>query len=226
MHYECYASCKTYFANIVYFMSRCGCLSYVIKNWEPLLLDPLFAMETTPRTLCWNSQDGFLNRKHSIKHQHIEAWQSMATDDKKKKILDHKETANNSYKTISDQVIANICWWISCNVISFKPLLLKLDRLATEFGTKDKDKIFLCCTVIISSFHAPASISASLRCSNFSFTYNIRNMLPSDFRWTRLQTFCPRCWFHLSQCLEIQNPRSAKSCKYTMYGKFINVRGD
>lgn len=44
---------RTYFPNTVYFMSRWGCLAYVMKNWEPLVLGPLFAIETTPLTLCW-----------------------------------------------------------------------------------------------------------------------------------------------------------------------------
>lgn len=44
---------RTYFPNTVYFMSRWGCLAYVMKNWEPFVLGPLFAIETTPLTLCW-----------------------------------------------------------------------------------------------------------------------------------------------------------------------------
>lgn len=45
-----------YFPNTVYFMSRWGCLAYVRKNWEPFVLGPLFAIETTPRTLCLNKK--------------------------------------------------------------------------------------------------------------------------------------------------------------------------
>lgn len=48
-----YTKDRTYFPNTVYFMSRWGCLAYVMKNWEPFVLGPLFAIETTPLTLCW-----------------------------------------------------------------------------------------------------------------------------------------------------------------------------
>lgn len=46
----------TYFPNTVYFMSRWGCLAYVMKNWEPFVLGPLFAIDTTPLTLCWTNE--------------------------------------------------------------------------------------------------------------------------------------------------------------------------
>lgn len=55
----------TYFPNTVYFMSRWGCLAYVKKNWEPFMLGPLFAIETTPLTLCWN------RRKQTVSHDEI-----------------------------------------------------------------------------------------------------------------------------------------------------------
>lgn len=45
---------RSYLPNTVYFMSKWGCLAYVIKNWEPLVFGPLFAIDNTPRTLCWN----------------------------------------------------------------------------------------------------------------------------------------------------------------------------
>ena len=43
----------THLPNIVYFMSRCGCLEYVMKNWEPFVSGPWFAIETTPLLLCY-----------------------------------------------------------------------------------------------------------------------------------------------------------------------------
>lgn len=32
---------------------RCGALLYVIKNWLPLVLGPLLAMDTVPRLACF-----------------------------------------------------------------------------------------------------------------------------------------------------------------------------
>lgn len=37
----------------VYFRSKCGCAAYVIKNWLELVLGPLLAIETIPRSVCW-----------------------------------------------------------------------------------------------------------------------------------------------------------------------------
>lgn len=54
-----------YFPNTVYFMSRWGCLAYVKKNWEPFVLGPLLAIETTPLTLCWNKKR--LMMKYKVK---------------------------------------------------------------------------------------------------------------------------------------------------------------
>ena len=39
------------FPNIVYLVSRCGCLEYVMKNWDLFVLGPELAMATTPRAL-------------------------------------------------------------------------------------------------------------------------------------------------------------------------------
>ena len=36
----------------VYFMSRWGCLEYVMKNWDPLLSGPWLASDTVPLLLC------------------------------------------------------------------------------------------------------------------------------------------------------------------------------
>lgn len=41
------------FPKIVYFPSRCGCLAYVMKNWDLLLSGPVLAIATTPRALNW-----------------------------------------------------------------------------------------------------------------------------------------------------------------------------
>ena len=56
----------TYFPNIVYLRSRWGCLAYVMKNCDPLESGPLFAMETTPLTLCWNKNTHLNVRRESI----------------------------------------------------------------------------------------------------------------------------------------------------------------
>lgn len=37
---------------IVYLLFRWGCVEYEIKNWEPFVSGPLFAMDTTPRRSC------------------------------------------------------------------------------------------------------------------------------------------------------------------------------
>ena len=42
----------TYFPKTVYFVSRCGCFAYVIKNCDPLVLGPELAIDTIPRALC------------------------------------------------------------------------------------------------------------------------------------------------------------------------------
>lgn len=36
---------------IVYLPSRCGCLAYVMKNWDLFVSGPEFAMATMPRLL-------------------------------------------------------------------------------------------------------------------------------------------------------------------------------
>jgi hypothetical protein len=33
---------------------RCACALYVMKNWLPLVFGPLFAIDTTPRLLCFS----------------------------------------------------------------------------------------------------------------------------------------------------------------------------
>jgi hypothetical protein len=43
---------RTYFPNIVYLRSKWGWGAYVMKNWLALVFGPLFAIDTTPRTLC------------------------------------------------------------------------------------------------------------------------------------------------------------------------------
>ena len=56
---------STYFPNTVYFMSRCGCLAYVMKNWEPLVSGPLLAIDTVPRALCCSNATATTTKFHS-----------------------------------------------------------------------------------------------------------------------------------------------------------------
>lgn len=60
-----------YLPNTVYLRSRCGCLSYVIKNWDPFVSAPLLAIDTMPLMLCYirRTKSTFVLTKENIVEQ-------------------------------------------------------------------------------------------------------------------------------------------------------------